>query len=1076
MGCTATHRGPIDSIMSGNNPYSRQHQGGRRNEGNNYNGNRNENKNGNDFQIHNPYSPNFQRNQPQLAKPNDYTVNEGSINDSRRPVNNPYSQKTQQQQPQPSVQNRYRNPGNASFAISVAQPQEHRRHEQQQQSDREQSHQSHTNMIDNTIDTSKPSEPNTEQSSLSTKEDQTEVLRKLQEQLDQSTESNVDLEFSVATLTAELQHTRQTLQEQADREKSKLEHELRLAQQESKRWKLLAQQHQHGRSIVREAAPIEPQHVESAFSNRLLGDSAGLKPSLSSPKKVNHSSASSRNQPKATTFEDESSIEIDAPAFDPETQSQNSTQSAVPTTDNHAPQQQYLPVARLARNLLEQLPPFSMKTSRSPKVAPYKTKQVSKETDKSIKNFKAISTPSTPMDVDRDKENNLRTGTIKDDTSIRRVLLMLSSVEQDIDNSRSSISYHDADRDLNSPGFRLDKKDTPTEWTEGKLLEWLVKTSSSERYWFAILSQSREARKHVVEQVCNNWNEFAEYQLEQKQSFRVQPTPRRRQRNRIQPLSNSRDDDSSVSTLIRHQDQIRCSLRDPWWNPNDKIRFSEMDGGTLNGRPVATDTSSWVFRQWVVSLAASRNIRKLHSLRILLAEHAGRMYLANPSVTSRRADTDDEESSGEAWWDLCYPSIATTIQEIVYRKLIRSKARHTRKVPSGYSVTANRSNNNTRNNPSATNSINHVNRRHRIGRFRDRLDMLPKVVRIPQHGVTKSQFSTFLNSAVGKTGFDSNEEDDENEVLAYALSVWEGLLQVASSEKLDVWYKDRHGLSSIDKSWQKKKNQSPLESSQSPPVPPPCGGMFMVSLLLDLIEDLQFSSWMCQDNKEANAMALSQLLSTGVLPNERNFSERRMKESSKKNQPNDSSPLSILPPWYDASIAVLVQVGRTRDGMKILRARSLDDKEQNDWMGNALDVSIRQLHTLVLHLDDISTRHGSILRLEEYSYGEKGSVIDEYQSCCKDLWGDPQKSRLLRAVEAWVRFWHQILFFVQSTDGVSFRSLVLDLQDWFTSSCATLLSSEDIRREIKAMIRWQLDELMMDEEDYEELQRDMNST
>ena len=80
---------------------------------------------------------------------------------------------------------------------------------------------------------------------------------------------------------------------------------------------------------------------------------------------------------------------------------------------------------------------------------------------------------------------------------------------------------------------------------------------------------------------------------------------------------------------------------------------------------------------------------------------------------------------------------------------------------------------------------------------------------------------------------------------------------------------------------------------------------------------------------------------------------------------------------------------------------------------------------------------------------------------------------LLRSVEAWVRFWHQVLLFAQSTENISFRALVLDLQDWFTSTCATLLASEEVSREIKAMVRWQLDELMMDEEDVEESKRQL---
>ena len=148
-------------------------------------------------------------------------------------------------------------------------------------------------------------------------------------------------------------------------------------------------------------------------------------------------------------------------------------------------------------------------------------------------------------------------------------------------------------------------------------------------------------------------------------------------------------------------------------------------------------------------------------------------------------------------------------------------------------------------------------------------------------------------------------------------------------------------------------------------------------------------------------------------------------------------------------------------------------------MGNALDVSIRQLHIVVLHLDDFRTRHGSILRFGESTSGGENSHESDAQAPRNAnrnrfdlLWeGDPQGPRLLRSVEAWVRLWHQVLMYAQSKEGISFRSLVLDLQDWFTSSYAILLTSEEVREEIRVMIRWQLDELMMDEEDYEESKR-----
>jgi len=310
-------------------------------------------------------------------------------------------------------------------------------------------------------------------------------------------------------------------------------------------------------------------------------------------------------------------------------------------------------------------------------------------------------------------------------------------------------------------------------------------------------------------------------------------------------------------------------------------------------------------------------------------------------------------------------------------------------------------------------------------------------------------------------------EEAEDRVFELALAAWVGLLQVASPRQLGAWYKDRKGLGA-DQSWQKKKQQHAHTTASS--VPPSNnknnnGGLFMLSLLLDLLEELQFGQWMMCDNNNNRAssngsmsMSSAQLLSGGLGSNTMRDTAGE-NSSGGKDRGSTIFPSSAIPRWYNVTIAVLAQVGRTEQGMEILRTRSLDDR-QSDWMGNALDVSIRHLHTLSLHLDDVHARHGSIARLGECTCaGDRNYVY--YQD-------DPHAARLRRSVEAWVRLWHQVLLFVQSKERISFRSLVLDLREWFTSSCATLLTSEEIRPEIRSMIRWQLDELVMDEEDYEE--------
>jgi hypothetical protein len=1225
--------------MSGNsnNPYPRQHHGGSQNSGNNnynrnttnYNGNGNgngNNGNGNDnnYHLRNPYSPHSkktqQQQQQQQSNPPRYNINQGNSSDSRRPFN-PYSQKAQQQQPQQPNPNQYSNTSNSnsSFAISPAQPQEYQQqqqqrthvpvpvpvaveqHQQQQQYGQEQSHRSNTNSAigndnnnnNNNNSISHDAQPQTTQQQ---QQDQNKLLLDhLKDQLDQSNESNFELEASVMALGAELQHTTQALKDQANRERSKLEHELRLAQQESKRWKLLAQQHQSpkGRSIVRDATapsasasaaaaasleavhPLLPQQgtitntTGAAFSNRLLGDPAGLKPSSTkATKKGSIGGAGIGVGVGAQHSYEEEFVAIDTPGSPHQTRPPKLAPAAAHTGSNHPPpsQQQDLPVARLARNLLEQLEPRSTASTRrnSRKTTTSNKKQGRPEeanTDAKASKLTSKSTPtSTPMDVEKGDTNDQQNAN-DDDTSIRRVLFSIASAgrgtkHSSISTGNSSINNNDNDC-LDATLFMEQQVSPPTVWTEGKLVEWLVRTSSSEssdRYWSTLLLQSPEARKHIMKNISldwdgQGWNSGKEdhhlQQQQQQHPFGHHEPLRRRRRGRIRPLlSEDNKENNDVAKLEERQQQIRRSLRNPWWNPGDGAYSDQIHKGcqtsesNTNGAAIATTkatqpmssspSSSLVFRKWVVSLAASRNLRHLHTLRVLLAEEAGRKGLAIPT---RPAYGGGEESQAGAWWALCYTSIATTIQRISYRRLIRSKTKKNRggngftSASAATTIGGNRSNNPR--NSSATNNNNNESRRYRIGRFEDRLEKLPEAGRVMiiekegataaaaaattmamtieidgddslkpsakdleqnKEGIVKKRRSIRPDGKKGTADLGSREEEEEEDkILTLALSVWVGLLQVASSEQIEAWYEDRNGLCAADKLWQKKNNNNYKKKQSNGDSSQPCGGIFMVCLLLDLLEELQFGRWMCEDSS-ANALSPSQLMSTGVLPSETNRHPLAAKNHKGKKNPagvsnkgnqqscDDGPPSSstILPQWYGAAIAVLSQVGRTQEGMRVLRARTMDDPENSDWMGNTLDVSIRQLHALALHLDDIRTRHGSILRLGECTCGSDERSKEGYPNRDDPLWGgDPEAANLLRSVEAWVRLWHQILLYAQSRDGISFRSLVLDLQDWFTSSCTTLLASEEVRREIKAMIRWQLDELMMDEEDYEESQRNL---
>ena len=877
-------------------------------------------------------------------------------------------------------------------------------------------------------------------------------------------------------LEVELQHTKQTLQQQADSDKSKLEHELRLAQQEAKRWKLLAQQQQQkGRSIVGfsetlpslENTTTSTSISTSTFSNHLLGDPLDVRPSLSLVGK-----------PISGTRSHEEDLTIDAPEGNLLTQPQKvlAENTLSPRYHNLSQprrlEQKNSPVSRLARNLLEQLGPFNANARYS------KTKTPNTNQGQTSKDIRGPNSTLLPLDMEEGDGGGFKCENNNDDASIRRVLFSIASA--DSENIDTDLFRH-------NNTWQQPKLTHPITWTEGKLVEWLVVTfpsKSSDRYWSMLLLQSPEARKHVTENVClDSVPSVSAYQDLQKQhhhnnSVGHQKSGRRRRRNRIRPATSEDDSENYATKLDKWQNLVRNSLHNPWWNPNDIVSKNEIDHKhNANGASKHTTTSKSMsspqrvsclaFREWVASLAASWNIRHLHTLRVLLAEEAGRKDLA--------IDASGHDSA--AWWSLCYPSTAFTIHWIVYGKLIRSKKKREKREFATAKVAGNRSNSNPRNASGASDS-----RRYRTGMLQDRLELLQNLrekgrMTTTAFGSVEKLPGIFPDTREGKTVFGAKniEEEEEDQVLAYSLCVWIGLLKVATPEQLEAWYGNQTGIG-VAKSDKKEQlhnswKQRFLDATD--------GGLFMVSILLDLLEELQFDHWVSEDDS-MNPMSLSFLLSTGVLSDRKE--EEKTKQKGKNNAHSASgketqrgydddvsgtstqSSSNILPQWYDTVIAVLTQVGKTRGGMRILRSRMMD-YSQSDCMGNALDVSIRQLHTLALHLDDVRTRHGSILRFVENT----GGIDDDSNSDNDIFWGgDPLMAGLLRSVEAWVRLWHQILLFTISTENTSFRTLVLNLQGWFTSACATLLASEEVRREIKEMIQWQLDELTMDEEDYDD--------
>jgi hypothetical protein len=147
----------------------------------------------------------------------------------------------------------------------------------------------------------------------------------------------------------------------------------------------------------------------------------------------------------------------------------------------------------------------------------------------------------------------------------------------------------------------------------------------------------------------------------------------------------------------------------------------------------------------------------------------------------------------------------------------------------------------------------------------------------------------------------------------------------------------------------------------------------------------------------------------------------------------------VLPGWYVQMVSLLSTVGRTVDGMRMLRSR-LPDSAGGEVRPNVIDTAVVQLFQL------------SLMDSED----ETGYL-------------DPAHEQRLFVMRYWLRLLHQVLIFVQSTETISFRSLVVDTHDYYTSACTRIMTDAFVDSDTMALIRSQLDELAMDHEEYDDL-------
>jgi hypothetical protein len=340
-----------------------------------------------------------------------------------------------------------------------------------------------------------------------------------------------------------------------------------------------------------------------------------------------------------------------------------------------------------------------------------------------------------------------------------------------------------------------------------------------------------------------------------------------------------------------------------------------------------------------------------------------------------------------------------------------------------------------------------------------------------------------------RRGADDDDDDDDESLLTMAILTLQTLLKVTPSQHVQNWYSNvksgfvfqqqQHHDDDEDDGEQEGHNTHMMEvddgndllNDDADRPSYSVGGLFVVCLLLELFEGLQFTRW----NRTDNPMHPHWILDAPTKTNGR------------------TSASAAVPSWYMPSVSLLQQIGRTVGGMKLLRSRVMDGRGE-DWMGNTLDVSIRHLHSLAMHWEDTLLQSGMVF--DSVSTQERQRTIgndsgsDDTNNCLHNRRRQQhvlryERGNLQYAVEGWVRLWHQVLLFVHQNQAqqqdrqqqqqqpnssmVSFRSLSLDLQDYYTSAYAMLVSSDATRPEIKAMIRLQLEELSLDEEEHEEL-------
>ena len=603
-------------------------------------------------------------------------------------------------------------------------------------------------------------------------------------------------------------------------------------------------------------------------------------------------------------------------------------------------------------------------------------------------------------------------------------------------------------------------------------------------YIYKALLQSPIARRDIITCVSTTTTTTTGGMSSNQQQRQQQRRRRVRVRRGMRTDVDDGDGDAIMRTseeqkqqVKRHED-IRQSLMNPWCQLPLAVASSAVtevqendcnDESESEPSKVTPTFSPRIFREWIQRLSSSWCTLHLQTFQMLLEEQ---------NVAKR--------GTNDGWWEMCYVPIVTTIRTMTHRRLYRQRSDPQNGITSDQDGRQHQQPSSTTKNVKSTKTS-----------FRFQLNRIAPLTADSKAVKTRQQRQH--REELIETLYQHHPSDDD--VLAMSLSVVNAMIPVLSFTKLEEWFRSRAGIENaeeeadddgdddatidvdnskipngdvdrsstitsekdfamVDADTYKrnapKENSVPSKKKTVPSQRSSPGGLFVVSMLLELLEGLQFLEWSKQEHPLASVHLHSMNSTMNIEPTD-----------------------LVLPTWYQPIIQFFISIGRTYAGMKVLRTR-LPDFKDYDMMGNALDVSVRNLHVLVQFWDAVDlVQPRSVLRFRPSKHD--GVIDDVNQTNARRQAG--------RVIEMWIRFWHQNLLYVAKHDkgslpngscfsnlsgvmddheeacGVAFRSLFVDVQDWLTSAYAILLNSTDTRPEIKSMIWLQLQELSLDEEE-----------